>query len=246
MTAEKYIPDLFTNDPEARLYRTGDQARYRADGNIEFLGRIDQQIKLRGFRIELGEIEVSLNKQDTVDQAVVIVREDSPGDQRLVAYLKAAGRASIEADSLRKALRVNLPDYMIPAAFVVLAEIPLTPNGKIDRKALPAPEWTAQGSYVAPRSIAEEALCELWAATLGVEQVGVHDDFFDLGGHSLLIMKLIRQIQLATGEQITIADIFENPTISEFSHLLEGVAWKQIEFKKPGILLRLWRYLSGK
>ena len=170
LTHEKFVVDPFAPRPGARMYRTGDLARHLPDGRLVVLGRTDFQVKLRGFRIELGEIESNLRAQASVDKAVVIVREDNPGDQRLVAYVTAAGSATIDTDALRKALRTKLPEHMIPAAFVVLDEIPLTPNGKTDRKALPAPEWIAEDSYVAPRTPLEKPRC----ATSGRRRSALH------------------------------------------------------------------------
>jgi len=214
LTAEKYLSDSFGDDPDARLYRTGDKARYRPDGTIEFLGRIDQQIKLRGFRIELGEIEASAEQHASVAEAVAMVREDMPGDSRLVAYLVGADDVAPDADAVRSHLQQFLPAYMVPAALVVLDELPRTPNGKLNRKALPAPEWSSADAYVAPRTELEEQLAEIWAAVLGVSQVGVQDDFFALGGHSLLASKLISRVRDQLRVELPLLAIFEKPTIA--------------------------------
>ncbi|MCP4277204.1 MAG: amino acid adenylation domain-containing protein [Gammaproteobacteria bacterium] len=243
LTNERFIADPFSNEVGARLYKTGDLVRHLPDGNIEFVGRKDSQIKLRGFRIELGEIEACLREHVTVSNTAVVLHESVDGDKRLIGYVVAEETAKLAVQELEKFVGEHLPKYMIPSLFVEVEKIPLTVNGKVDEKALPAPEWQPQEGYESPRNTIEEALCNLWADTLGLKQVGIHDDFFALGGHSLLIMKLIRQIELATGKQITIADIFENPTISEFGALLEGTAWKQIVFNKPGILSRIRRFL---
>jgi amino acid adenylation domain-containing protein len=213
MTAERFVPDPFSIEG-ARLYRTGDRARWRADGTLEFLGRVDAQVKIRGFRIEPGEIEAVLRGHASVADCVVVAREDVPGDRRLVAYV--AGGA--EADVLREHLRGSLPEYMIPSAFVFLDGLPLTPNGKVDRKALPVPEYAAEAAlYVAPRTPVEEVLAEIWSEVLGVERVGVHDSFFELGGHSLLIMRLLARIQATLDLRISIRTVFSLPT-------LEGMA----------------------
>ncbi|WP_245222898.1 AMP-binding enzyme, partial [Pseudomonas gingeri] len=177
----------------ARLYKTGDLGRWLADGSLEYLGRNDDQVKIRGFRIELGEIEARLAACDGVREAVVIAREDEPGDQRLVAYIIAHdGRKPLAAD-LRGQLLLTLADYMVPSAFVLLERFPLTTNGKLDRKALPAPDQAALSSraFVAPQGEVELALARIWAEVLKVERVGRHDNFFELGGHSLLAVKLI-------------------------------------------------------
>ena len=226
LTAEKFIDDPFGPRPGARLYRTGDLARWRRDGRLEALGRIDHQVKLRGFRIELGEIESVLALSPQVAQAVVICREDRPGDKRLVAYLTtdAATTAGggIDIAELRTRLRERLPDYMMPAAFVTLDALPLTPNGKVDRRALPAPEAEAfgGGEYVAPRNAEEELLASLWAEVLGQPRVGIHDDFFDLGGHSLLATQLVTRMQAALGPDITLRMMFEAPTVAGFAERL--------------------------
>uniref|UniRef100_UPI000618099F AMP-binding enzyme n=1 Tax=Chromobacterium vaccinii TaxID=1108595 RepID=UPI000618099F len=188
LTAERFLRDPFAAEAGARMYKTGDLGRYRADGNIEYLGRNDDQVKLRGFRIELGEIETQLRRCDGVKEAAVLAREDQPGDKRLVAYY--SGEA--EAEALREALRSRLPDYMAPAAYVRLEGLPLTANGKLDRKGLPAPEASSYGvrAYEAPQDGTEAALAEIWRELLGVERVGRHDHFFELGGHSLLAVRL--------------------------------------------------------
>ena len=218
LTAEKFVPDRHGPNRGARLYRTGDLARRLRDGRIEVLGRIDHQVKLRGFRIELGEIESVLADHPQVRQAVVICREDRPGDKRLVAY--TIGEA--DAAQLRAHARQRLPEYMLPSAYVSLAQYPLTPNGKVDRKALPAPDADAleARAYVAPRNGEEETLARLWGEVLGLERVGIHDDFFDLGGHSLLATQLITRAQKAFGGEIALRTLFEAPTVAGFAELL--------------------------
>ena len=226
LTAEKFIDDPFGSRPGGRLYRTGDLARWRRDGRLEAIGRIDHQIKLRGFRIELGEIESVLGLGDEVAQAVVICREDRPGDKRLVAYLVSTAGVStdsgIDIAALRALARERLPEYMMPSAFVCLERLPLTPNGKVDRRALPAPdaEAFAVSEYAAPRNTEEETLAALWAEVLGQPRIGIHDNFFDLGGHSLLATQLVTRMQNALGADISLRMMFEAPTVARFGELL--------------------------
>ena len=231
LTAHKFIPHPFSIQPGDRLYRTGDLARFLPDGNIEFLGRIDHQVKLRGYRIELGEIESLLNQLPDVEQSLVIVREDTPGDKRLVAYLIAT-QPELPIAELRHTLKQTLPDYMVPAAFVLLDTFPLTPNGKIDRHALPAPELSRENqaaSYVAPETLVEEALADIWRHILGIEPISIHDNFFDLGGHSLLATRVVSQIQHTFEITIPLNDFFKAPTISDLALLLEEVLINEME-----------------
>ena len=220
LTAEKFIPDPFNIDPGTRLYSTGDRGRYRADKEIDFLGRKDHQIKLRGYRIELGEIESALNQHAAVREAVVIVREDEPGDSRLVAYLVGEDGAAPDIAQLKSYLRQKLPDYMVPTAFITLEVIPLTRNGKLDRRALPQPDQThllLKGIYVAPRDTVEEMLADIWAEVLKVERVGIHDNFFELGGHSLLATQVISRVREVFHVDLPLRSIFESPTVASLS-----------------------------
>jgi amino acid adenylation domain-containing protein len=224
MTAERFVPDPFSTGGGARLYRTGDRARWRADGTLDFLGRTDFQVKVRGFRIELGEIEAVLRGQESVADCVVVARADA-GEQRLVAYVVGA----VEAAELREHLRESLPEYMVPGAFVVLERLPLTPNGKLDARALPEPEHAAEADrYVAPRTEAEEVLAEIWAEVLGVERVGVHDSFFELGGHSLLIMRLLSRIQATLDLRISIRTVFSMPTLEAMAGEIERMIYEDV------------------
>ena len=201
------------------MYRTGDLARYGEDGTIELLGRIDHQVKVRGFRIEPGEIEAVLRQAPGVGDCAVVAREDVPGDRRLVAYV--VGEAKAEA--LRDRLRQSLPEYMVPSAFVPLQALPLTPNGKLDRRALPAPELgPAEEKYVAPRRPLEAALAEIWAEVLGCARVGVKENFFDLGGHSLLLVKVQARLREMLDRKIPIADLFRFPTVAALAEHLGG------------------------
>jgi amino acid adenylation domain-containing protein len=221
LTAEKFLKDPFTDDPNRRMYRSGDLGRWLGDGNIEFLGRNDFQVKIRGFRIELGEIEARLVEYPAVREAVVIAREEAPGDQRLVAYYTTSVNEGSEAhalgaEQLRAYLSASLPKYMVPAAYMRLAAWPLTPNGKLDRRALPAPEMGFHAVDDPPQGDVETMLAAIWAETLRLDHVNRHDDFFRLGGHSLLTLRVVRLLQ-ERGFIITIADMFANPTIESLA-----------------------------
>jgi amino acid adenylation domain-containing protein len=223
LSAGKFIPDPFSSLPGARLYRTGDLARYLYRGEIEYLGRSDHQVKIRGFRIEPMEIEAVLEQHGTVGQVVVMAREDHAGDKRLVAYIVADGGQTPCAGVLRDYLQGKLPEYMVPNAFVMLEEFPLFPNGKVDRRALPAPEYTRpEKAYIAPRAPAEIALAKIWAEVLGVERVGVDDNFFELGGHSLLAVKLFVSIRKWAGIDLPLATLFRSPTVRGLAELLDS------------------------
>ncbi|KOG45659.1 condensation domain-containing protein, partial [Streptomyces decoyicus] len=215
-------PDLtatrFTANPHGtpgtRMYRTGDLARRRPDGQLEFAGRIDTQVKVRGYRIELGEIEATLTHHPHVRQTAVIVREDQPGDQRIVAYVIPAEDAETATIDLREHAAQTLPDYMVPAAVVTLDVLPLTPNGKLDHKALPAPQFNVAATTRGPRNTHEELLCHAFAETLGVAHIGIDDNFFDLGGHSLLATRLTSRIRTTLNTELTVRDLFEAPTVA--------------------------------
>jgi amino acid adenylation domain-containing protein len=224
LTAERFVPDPFGALPGGRLYRTGDLACHRPGGQLEFLGRLDFQVKIRGFRIELGEIEAELERQDGVSRAVVMAREDVPGDQRLVAYVVPSGGAEPAAGSLREALRRRLPEHMVPGFFVTLGELPLTPNGKVDRKALPMPEGgaaVAAREFLAPRTPAEDVVAAVWAEVLGVEKVGARDDFFELGGHSLLAGRVVSRLRAALGIELALRELFDAPTVASLAARVE-------------------------
>jgi amino acid adenylation domain-containing protein len=218
LTAEKFLQDPFTDDPKGRMYRTGDLGRWLGDGNIEFLGRNDFQVKLRGFRIELGEIEARLSEHEGVQEAVVLAREDTPGDKRLVAYYTAREQNSVGAQALRAHVAGKLPEYMVPAAYVRMESLPLTPNGKLDRKALPAPEGDAHvvRQYEAPQGASEELLAGIWAELLHLERVGRHDNFFELGGHSLMAVTLVERVAQA-GLKADVRALFTTPTLAKLA-----------------------------
>jgi amino acid adenylation domain-containing protein len=225
LTAERFVPDPFAGEPGARMYRTGDLGRFRSDGTIDFLGRIDQQVKIRGFRIEPGEIEAVLSAHPKIAEAVVQVREEADGDRRLVAYVvPKVGPASLSLRELRRDLAGKLPEHMLPAAFVPLEALPRTPNGKLDRKALPAPgpsRLRAEGTYVAPVTPDEKKLARLWARVLGVEAVGLNDNFFEAGGHSLLATQLVSRLRAAFRVELPLRALFEAPTVAGMVQAIE-------------------------
>ncbi|HKV06539.1 MAG TPA: amino acid adenylation domain-containing protein, partial [Thermoanaerobaculia bacterium] len=226
LTAERFVPDPAGTAPGERLYRTGDLGRFRANGRLDFLGRIDHQVKIRGFRIEPGEIEAALVRHPRVREAVVVAREDAPGGLRLVAYLVPAGEeGGPPAAELRDFLAGSLPEHMIPGAFVALAALPLTPSGKLDRKGLPKPELDREADrpFAAPSGPVEELVAGIWSQVLGVERVGAHDRFFDLGGHSLLATQVVSRLRTAAGVELPVRALFEAPTVAALSKKIEAV-----------------------
>jgi Condensation domain/AMP-binding enzyme/Phosphopantetheine attachment site/AMP-binding enzyme C-terminal domain len=239
LTAEKFLPNPFARCGGERLYRTGDRVKWGRDGNLEFLGRVDQQVKVRGYRIELGEIESVLQTCEGVRACAVIVREDQPAEKRVVAYVVKNDAAKTQ--DFTELLKQRLPDFMIPSAFVVLEQLPLTPNGKLDRKSLPAPEgeWDEKRGYVGPRNGEEEILCGLFAEVLNRDQVGVHDDFFATGGHSLLATRLVSRIRSTLGVDVPIRAVFESPTVAKFAPRLQGGRKAQTSLRRHGKIERL-------
>jgi amino acid adenylation domain-containing protein len=231
LTREKFIQHPFQADLGQRLYRTGDRARYRADGTIEFIGRLDDQVKLRGFRVELGEIEATLRQCPEVRESVVVIHRFPGGDQRLVGYIIPAAKSPPAIQALQEFLRVKLPEYMIPSTFVFLQALPLTPNGKINRKALPAPDSQAPParSMALPRSATEKALIEIWRRVLGRQDVGLYDNFFDLGGHSLLATQLVSLVREQFDQGFSVVELFRRPTI----HALAQSLSRQVSAAKP-------------
>ncbi len=221
-TAERFIPHPYSQNAGERLYRTGDLARYRADGNMEFLGRVDEQVKIRGFRIEVGEVEAVLAQHAGVRESVVVAREDDRGTTRLIAYV-VANNGDLQMAELRNYMKQRLSEYMLPSAVVRLEAFPLTPNGKLDRKALPAPDlvsFEADGPYVAPRSELESLIAGVWREALGVERVGVQDNFFNLGGHSLLLIRVNNQLRKALRMELPVVELFKYPTVSALAEHL--------------------------
>jgi aspartate racemase len=222
-TQEKFILNPFSSELGARLYKTGDLGRYLPDGNIEFLGRVDHQVKIRGFRIELGEIESCLVQHPGVNQTVVIVREDIiPADKRLVAYVVPQPEQPPQNSELRRFLEQKLPKYMVPAAFVLLDKFPLSLNGKVDRRALPAPDIRAklEVTFISPSNEWEIRLAQIWEEVLDIYPVGIQDDFFELGGHSLLGIRLINEIEKELGKKLPLAALFQAPTVEQLASIL--------------------------
>ena len=229
LTAERFIPDVVSKRNGARLYKTGDLSRYLPTGEIQYLGRIDHQVKIRGFRIELGEIGAVLAKHPNIKQCVVTAREDRPGEKMLVAYFEAQSNAPPETNELRDYLKKELPEYMVPAAFIRMDRLPLSPNGKIDTKALPAPEQRSsegQEAFLAPRDSVEQVLAQLWAKVLKVKRVGLNDNFFELGGHSLLAVRIIVEIENIYGRRLPLATLLQAPTVGALAEVLRKENWK--------------------
>lgn len=224
LTAERFVPDRFGDEPGGRLYRTGDLVRCRPDGNLEFVGRNDQQVKLRGFRIEVGEVEAALMAHPGVGDAAVVAREDTPGTKRLVGYVVPEPDVSLTGPQLRRFLGERLPGYMVPAAFVVVpGTLPKTPNGKVDRQALPSPDLSRRlDAVAAPSTSTEQVLAAMWAQVLGVDAVGVDEDFFDLGGHSLMATQVIAQAREVFGVELALQAIFESPNVRDLAARLDG------------------------
>jgi acyl carrier protein len=223
LTRERFIENPFSNEPGSRLYKTGDLARYRPDGKVEVLGRQDHQVKIRGFRIELGEIEAVLGEHEGVRQVVVMAREDVPEDKQLVAYIVPDGGQSLSVSVLRQYLKEKLPEYMVPNAFVMLEKFPLTPNGKIDRRSLPSPTGLRpelESTYVAPRTEIERTITAIWQAVLHLEKIGINDNFFDVGGHSLRLVQVHFKLRQKFQRKLSMVDLLQYPTISSLAQYL--------------------------
>ena len=235
LTARAFISNPFSGEPDARLYKTGDRACYLPDGNIEFLGRSDNQIKVRGFRIEIGEIEAALSQHPDVREAVVVVREDEPGNKCLVAYAAFGQEGAIAPSELGSFLKEKLPEYMLPSAFVLLEALPLTPNGKVDRKALRAPDTEnfPLNAAFAPRTREEELLAEIWRNVLGVKQIGIGDNFFELGGHSLLATQLIAKVRETFQVELPLRSLFQSPTVESLAEAIATAIAQQAIESRP-------------
>jgi amino acid adenylation domain-containing protein len=241
LTKEKFIPNPFNKEPGVRLYKTGDLVRYLPDGNIEFLGRIDHQVKVRGNRIELGEIESILGQHPNVREVVVTAREDVPGDKRLFAYIVPNQEQATTPRDLRRFLKDKLPHYMMPSALVLLDKLPRTPNGKVDRRALPVPDKARpelEETFVAPRTPVEEVLVGIWAEVLGLDKLGVQDNFFEWGGHSLLATQVISRVRDAFSVELSLYSLFEAPTISSLGEKIEAARREGLGLQAPPILPR--------
>ncbi len=237
LTAERFVPNPFSDRPGARLYRTGDRVCWQLDGTLQFLGRLDQQVKLRGFRIELEEIEAMLQRVAGVTQVMVVAREQILGDKRLVAYVAAAPDSpGADEEQLRNYVRSQLPEYMVPSAFLVLKKFPLTANGKVDRKALPDPEYRTPAELISPRTSTEQMLAELWTDVLKLDQIGVDDNFFDMGGHSLLATQIISRVRLAFEVELPLRALFESPTIAGLAERVEQELSKSNKAIDPPIV----------
>jgi amino acid adenylation domain-containing protein len=223
LTAQRFLPETLSSEAGGRMYKTGDLARYRPDGNIEFLGRTDHQIKIRGFRVELGEIEMVLSQHEDVEQAVVVAQRQPTGENQLIGYAVPKAQRTTDKNNIRQFLKERLPAYMVPPVILILPAFPLSTNGKVDRNALPLPEIGSQErevTFVAPRDAREQQLAQVWSEVLRVNPISIHDNFFDLGGHSLLIMQVLSRLRERFGMQVTVREVFERPTIAEIAELL--------------------------
>jgi hypothetical protein len=232
LTRERFITNPLTRAPDDRLYRTGDLGHYLPDGSVAYAGRRDRQVKIRGFRVELEEIETVLRRHPDVRESVVLCREDRPGEESLVAYLVADRQPPPSISGLRHFLSQQLPEYLVPAAFVTLDALPLTPNGKLDHQALPAPAGgrpDLESAFVAPRTPVEELLAEIWAELLGMERVGIHDNFFELGGNSLLATRAISRVRNVLQAELPLRSLFEAPTVAELTPMITRILEEAVE-----------------
>jgi acyl-CoA synthetase (AMP-forming)/AMP-acid ligase II/acyl carrier protein len=240
LTSEKFVPDPFSDATGSLLYRTGDLVRWRPDGAIEFLGRVDLQVKLRGFRIELEEIEAVLEASPAVAGAAAVVYERVPGDQRLVAYVVPEGDGPVDVEELRRMCKTRLAPYMVPSTFVQLSAFPTTPNRKLDRRALPAPDGlrpNLERSFEPPSTPIEESLAAVWCEVLAMDRVGIDDDFFDLGGHSLLAAKMLARVQQSVGVDLPLGIVFDHPTVRELADAVTGELLNEADDSELAALL---------
>ncbi|RKG72299.1 phosphopantetheine-binding protein, partial [Corallococcus terminator] len=231
-----------------RLYRTGDKVRQREDGKLEFLGRVDFQLKVRGYRVELGEVEAGLSACEGVREAVVVAREDVPGDKRLVGYVVAKPGHTVEVTALRSELKGRLPEYMVPSALVVLEALPLNANGKVDRKALPKPDADSEPrarEFIAPRSELEQQLANIFSELLNVKRVGIHDGFFELGGHSLLATQAVSRIRQTFEVELPLRELFESPTVETLAVLVMQAQASQVDPEELALLMAEMEEMSG-
>jgi aspartate racemase len=255
LTAARFIPHPYSAREGARLYRTGDMVRYLASGELEFIGRGDHQVKIRGFRIELGEIEAALVAHAEVREAVVVAQEDAHGEKRLVAYVVGAHgaegdggeTAAVSVGELRRYMKERLPEYMMPGGYVILPQLPLNANGKVDRNALPAPELAradASARFIAPRTPVEESLAGIWSKILGTEQVGADDNFFELGGHSLLVTRVLNAVRERYGVELPLRLFFESPTVAALAEQIEATQQPESEMERVSLMLKKLEHLS--
>jgi acyl carrier protein len=231
-TAQAFIPNPFSQSQGARLYRTGDLARYLGDGSLEFLERTDHQVKIRGFRIELGEIETVLRQHPAVQEAVVLAWEDQPGDKYLTAYVVPSDDSVPSTYELQTFLKTRLPEYMVPPNVVTLHALPLTPDDKVDRRALPAPARLSLETgtdFGPPQTLTEEVVAEIWTSVLNVDQVSIHDDFFALGGHSLVATRILSRLRETIEVEIPLRDFFDNPTVAQLAAIIEDALLEGLE-----------------
>jgi len=236
LTAERFVPDPYAGQTGARMYKTGDIGRWLVDGKLEFVGRNDDQVKIRGFRIELGEIAARIQEHPAVEEAAVIAREDTAGEKRLVAYYRSASQHVLPdpesfLSDVRLFLRERLPEYMVPAAYVRLDSLPLTPNGKLDRRALPAPQGNAYAvrRYEPPQGDLETALAAIWGEMLKLERVGRHDDFFALGGQSLLALRVLFRVNDCFQTELSVSTLLEHSVLMEFAQKLRSISGRSVE-----------------
>jgi hypothetical protein len=232
LTAEQFVPNPFATEPGERIYRTGDRVRWLSDGNIEFMGRLDFQVKIRGFRVEPGEIEAALLQHTSVQATLVVAGADRRGEQRLAAYVVPRQGEAVNAGELRRFLHARLPGYMVPAVFAPLEALPLTRHGKVDLNALPAlpdPRTDLAAGYLAPRTETERAIAAIWADVLQLEKVGIRDNFFDAGGHSLLIVQVQSRLNRALSLQVPVVELFRHPTVEALARYLEDAGRDSIE-----------------